>query len=74
MAAELEQALAQGVKDSKVPHAIVFATNKDGQYSNSHPRSTLMKSSQAASNIAMPQAFSTTASTTSLSKKTPSSC
>ena len=26
----LEDTLAQGVKDSKIPHAVVFATNKDG--------------------------------------------
>lgn len=33
MSAELEQALAQGVKDGKVPHAIVYATTKDGMLS-----------------------------------------
>jgi hypothetical protein len=27
---QLEDSLAQAVKDGKVPHAVVFATNKDG--------------------------------------------
>ena len=27
---KLEDQLAQAVKDGKVPHAVVFATNKDG--------------------------------------------
>jgi hypothetical protein len=31
MAAQLEEALAQGVKDGKIPHAVVYATNKDGK-------------------------------------------
>lgn len=31
MATELEQALAQGVQDAKIPHAVVYATNKDGK-------------------------------------------
>lgn len=30
--AELERALDQGVKDGKIPHAIVYATNKDGEH------------------------------------------
>ena len=28
--ANLEETLAQGVKEGKIPHAVVFATNKDG--------------------------------------------
>lgn len=28
----LEDTLAQGVKDGKIPHAVVFATNKDGMF------------------------------------------
>lgn len=28
---KLEQTLAQGVKDDKIPHAVVYATNADGQ-------------------------------------------
>ncbi|GIZ45088.1 hypothetical protein CKM354_000827100 [Cercospora kikuchii] len=36
MSAELEQALAQGVKDGKVPHAIVYATTKDGSFTYKH--------------------------------------
>ena len=28
--ANLEEKLAQGVKDGKIPHAVVYATNKDG--------------------------------------------
>ena len=28
--ANLEEKLAQGVKEGKIPHAVVFATNKDG--------------------------------------------
>lgn len=32
MASQLESALVQGVKDGKVPHAIVYATNKDGSF------------------------------------------
>lgn len=27
---KLEDTLAQGVKDGKIPHAVVFATNSDG--------------------------------------------
>lgn len=30
MAAQLEQALDQAVKDGKIPHAVVYATNADG--------------------------------------------
>lgn len=36
MATELEQALAQGVQDAKVPHAVVYATNKDGTFTYHH--------------------------------------
>jgi len=32
----LEQALAQAVKDGKIPHAVVFATNADGSFTYSH--------------------------------------
>lgn len=31
--AELERALQQGVKDGKIPHAVVYATNRDGEAS-----------------------------------------
>lgn len=30
MSAKLEEALTQAVKDGKIPHAIVYATNQDG--------------------------------------------
>ncbi|USW52231.1 Putative beta-lactamase/transpeptidase [Septoria linicola] len=36
MSADLEQALAQGVKDGKVPHAVVYATNHDGSFTYKH--------------------------------------
>lgn len=29
---KLEDTLAQGVKDGKIPHAVVFATNGDGLF------------------------------------------
>lgn len=31
----LEDTLAQGVKDQKIPHAVVFATNADGTFTSS---------------------------------------
>ena len=34
MGNKLEDKLAQAVKDGKVPHAVVFATNKDGMMFN----------------------------------------
>lgn len=30
MPVNLEDTLAQGVEDGKIPHAVVFATNRDG--------------------------------------------
>lgn len=36
MAAKLEEALAQAVTDGKIPHAIVYATNKDGSQQYHH--------------------------------------
>jgi len=36
VARELEQALAAAVEAGKIPHAVVFATNKDGSFTYSH--------------------------------------
>jgi hypothetical protein len=33
-AASLEQHLAAAVQDGKIPHAVVFATNRDGMLTN----------------------------------------
>jgi CubicO group peptidase (beta-lactamase class C family) len=32
MGSKLEDILAKGVEEGKIPHAVVFATNKDGKY------------------------------------------
>lgn len=63
MSKSLEETLAQGVKDHKVPHAVVRATNADGDASELHPftHATLLTPDQAVRRTITPPARKSTA-------------
>jgi hypothetical protein len=75
MAAQLEATLAQGVKDGKIPHAIVHATNKDGTNPLEAPEweNHQLTAVQVVFNTTMLQDTRTTALTRNPSPKTQSS-